>query len=164
MAEQNVKQTINESERKKAEDRIVRILSKDIEGKYTLYHGLTKVKGISWTLSNAICKTLGMDKRKKIGSLTEQEIKKITEFMKHPELPKQVVNRRADPETGNDKHLIGSDLELRHEFDIKKLKKIKSYRGLRHSVGLPTRGQRTRSNFRRNRKKGAGIKKKKKKT
>ena len=49
---------------------------------------------------------------------------------------------------------------LQTEFDIKRLKKIKSYKGYRHMSNLPVRGQRTRSNFRRNRRRGAGIKKK----
>ena len=39
-------------------------------------------------------------------------------------------------------------LKLRKEFDLKRLKKIKSYKGIRHSLGLPVRGQRTRSNAR----------------
>jgi len=56
--------------------------------------------------------------------------------------------------------LLGNDLELSTEFDIKRLRKIKSYRGIRHMAGLPLRGQRTKSNFRKNRRKGAGIKKK----
>ena len=59
--------------------------------------------------------------------------------------------------------MSGSDLELARDFDIKRLKKIKSYRGIRHVAGLPTKGQRTRANFRKNKKKGAGIKKKSKK-
>ncbi len=146
----------------KAEEKIVRILSKDIEGKMRVYAGLTKIKGISWAVSNAICKKLGIDKRRKIGSLTEEEIKKITEFVKKPSIPSFLFNRTRDPETGENKLLIGSDLDLRKEFDIKRLKKIKSYRGLRHSLGLPCRGQRTKSNFRKNRKKGGGIKKKNK--
>jgi len=147
-------------EKEKHEERIVRILSKDIEGKMKVYPGLTKVKGVSWTISNAICILLGIKKTKKIGSLTEEEIKKISDFMKNPPLPKHVLNRREDFETGEDKHLIGSDLELKKEFDIKRLKKIKSYRGFRHMAGLPLRGQKTKSNFRTNRRKGAGIKKK----
>jgi len=142
------------------EDRIVRILFKDIEGNMKIYPGLTKVKGISWSLSNALCKIFKIDKNRKIGSLTTDEITKINEFMKNPKLPKQIVNRRNDFETGENKHLIGSDLELQNEFDIKRLKKIKSYRGYRHMSGLPLRGQRTKSNFRKNRRKGAGIKKK----
>ncbi len=160
MADKN-KET-KEKENKKSEERVVRILSQDIEGGMSIYSGLTKIKGISWTFSNAICKKLGIDKKRKIGSLTEAEIKKISDFIKNPDIPKYLVNRRKDFETGKDTHLIGSDLELKKEFDIKRLKKIKSYKGYRHIAGLPVRGQRTRSNFRKNKAKGAGIRKKKK--
>jgi len=146
----------------KNEERIVRILQKDIGGSMTLYSGLTKIKGISWGMSNAVCKLLKMDKKRKIGSLTDVEIKKITDFVKDPKIPEHLKNRKKDFETGENKHLTGTDLELRTEFDIKRLKKIKSYRGFRHASGLPSRGQRTRSNFRRNKSKGVGIKKKKK--
>jgi len=145
------------------EEKIIRILSKDIEGGMKVYPGLTKIKGVSWSLANAVCKILSIDKTRKIGSLTEEEIKKISEFLKNPELPVNIINRGSDFETGQNKHLIGSDLELQTEFDIKRLKKIKSYRGYRHMSGLPLRGQRTRSNFRKNRSKSVGIKKKGKK-
>ena len=145
---------------KKADERIIRILSEDIEGRMTLYSGLAKIKGISWSFSNAICKKLKMDKRRKIGSLKDEEIKVIINFIKNPDVPEHVLNRRKDFDTGENMHLTGTDLELRKEFDIKRLKKIKSYRGIRHSAGLPLRGQRTRSNFRRNRAKGSGIRKK----
>ncbi len=151
---------MEQTQTQKDSERIVRILSKDIEGKTTIYSGLTKIKGISWGFSNAICVSLGIDKRKKIGSLTPEEIKKIEEFVKNPSIPSYLMNRRADLDTGEDKHLQGTNLELRKDFDIKRLKQIRSYRGLRHNLGLPTRGQRTKSNFRRNRKKGSGIKKK----
>ncbi len=146
----------------KQEDRVVRILSKDIEGKMKLYPGLTKIKGISWALSNAVCNKLKIDKDKTIGTLSEGEIKKVEDFLKNPELPKYLFNRQKDLETGEDNHLTGVNLELRKDFDIKKLKKIKSYRGFRHMSGLPLRGQRTKSNFRKNRSKGSGIKKKSK--
>jgi small subunit ribosomal protein S13 len=140
--------------------KIVRILSKDIEGTVKIYAGLTKVKGISWSFANAVCYKLKIPKTKKIGELSPEEIKKIEVFVKNPELPEHLINRRKDLETGEDKHLQGTDLELRKDFDVKRLKQIKSYRGLRHTVGLPMRGQRTKSNFRRNRRKGSGIKKK----
>jgi len=151
-------------EKQKNEYKIVRISSKDIEGKMQIYPGLTKIKGVSWALSNAICRILKIDKKRKIGSLTKEEIQKISEFLKNPKVSKYLVNRAADFETGENKHLIGSNLELQGEFDIKRLKKIKSYRGYRHMSGLPTRGQRTRGNFRRNKSKGVGIKKKSKVT
>jgi small subunit ribosomal protein S13 len=146
-----------------ASERVVRILSRDIEGGMKIYPGLTKIKGVSWALSNATCKILKIDKNRRIGSLTDEEIVKISEFMKKPKVPKYILNRRKDFETGENKHLTGSDLELQTEFDIKRLKKIKSYRGFRHMAGLPSRGQRTKSNFRKNKRKGAGIKKKNKK-
>ena len=149
-----------EKTNKEYEERIVRILSRDIEGKMKIYPGLTKIKGVSWALANAVCKVLNLDKDRKIGSLTEEEIKKISEFIKDSKLPSHLHNRRSDFETGENKHLTGGDLELRTDFDIKRLKKIKSYRGYRHMSGLPSRGQRTRSNFRKNRNKGVGIKKK----
>ncbi len=156
MTEQELQKQVKE------EDRVIRILARDIEGKMKVYAGLTKIKGVSWSLSNAVCKVLKIDKNKKIGSLTDEEIKKISDFIKNPKVPEYIVNRRVDFTTGEDKHLSGSDLELQKEFDIKRLKKIKSYRGFRHMSGLPMRGQRTRSNFRPNKKK-AGIKKKGKK-
>ena len=148
------------NEKQDYEGKVIRFLSKDTEGKMKIYPGLTKVKGISWSFSNAICKKLKIDKIRKIGSLTKEEINKISEFIKNPQVPTHIINRRNDFETGENKHLIGSYLELQTEFDIKKLKKIKSYRGYRHMSGLPSRGQRTRSNFRKNKSKGVGIKKK----
>lgn len=152
----------NPIERKESrEERVVRILSKDIEGKMKVYVGLTKIKGISWAISNAICNKLEIDKKRKIGSLTNEEIAKITTFMKNPNFPIHIINRRKDFDEGTDGHLIGSDLELKKEFDIKRLKKIKSYRGIRHAAKLPLRGQRTKAHFRSNRKKSGGIKKKK---
>ena len=145
---------------KKYDERIVRILSKDIEGKMSIYSGLTNVKGISWSMSNALCTRLNLDKRRKIGSLTDEEIKKITAFVKDPHIPTFLLNRRKDMETGLDKHVVSSDLELQKEFDIKRLKHIKSFRGIRHAAGLPLRGQRTKGHFRTQRKKSGGIKKK----
>ncbi len=151
------------TDEEKYKERMIRILSEDIEGGMTIYAGLTKIKGISWSLSNAVCKVLKIDKNRKAGSLTDAEVKKISDFIKNPKIPLFILNRRFDFETGKDIHLTGTNLELQKEFDIKRLKKIKSYRGIRHSAGLPVRGQRTRSNFRKNKAKGAGIKKKSKK-
>lgn len=157
------KENKQEQKRERYEERMVRLLSEDIEGKMTVYAGLTKIKGISWAMANAICKLLNINKTKKIGELSPEEIKKISDFVKNPKLPSYLLNRRNDLETGENKHLIGSDLELQKDFDIKRLKKIKSYRGLRHSTNLPTRGQRTKGHFRKNKPKGAGIRKKGKK-
>mgnify|MGYP001559838136 CR=1 FL=1 len=147
-------------EEEKYEEKLIRILSKDIEGGLKTYVGLTKIKGISWSLANAICKSLKLDKNRKIGSLSKEEIEKINGFIKNPKIPAYLLNRKVDYETGENKHLIGSDLELQKEMDIGRLKKIKSYKGYRHAMGLPLRGQRTKSHFRKNKKRGVGIKKK----
>ena len=144
-------------------ERIVRILSKDIEGNTKILAGLTKIKGISWSFANAVCKVLKVDISRKIGSLTPEEIKTISDFVKNPKVPVFILNGRFDLTTGEDHHFVGTDLEQKNEFDIKRLKKMKSYRGIRHVANLPVRGQRTRSNFRANRKRGVGIKNKGKK-
>jgi ribosomal protein S13 len=48
------------------EEKIIRIASKDIAGNKTLYAGLTKIKGVSWAFSNAICNKLQLDKKEKL--------------------------------------------------------------------------------------------------
>jgi len=140
---------------------LVRVLGKDIRGDKQLFAGLTQIKGISWSFSNAMCRVLKLDEKKKIQDLTEEEMKKIEAFVKDPQIPGFLKNRQNDFEDGEDKHLTGADLKLRGEFDVKRLKKIKSYKGVRHSANLPVRGQKTRSNFRKNRKPSVAAGKKK---
>lgn len=171
MTEENIKQdkTQEKSEGVKGKKEsksyasIVRILQTDIPGHKRLLVGLTYINGISWAISNAVCKILKLDPEKKVSELSETDINKITNFLKDPKLPEFLLNRRKDFGTGKDGHLITTDLDMKKEFDIRRLKKIRSYRGLRHAFGHPTRGQRTRSNFRAKGKKKAvvGVKSKK---
>ncbi len=134
--------------------KLVRILSKDIRGDMKLYRGLCQISGVSWAFSNAICKLLKMDKDKLIQDLNESEIRKIEEFIRNPVgVPVYLKNRRKDRDAGADKHIYGTDLNLQVDFDIKRMKKIKSFKGIRHSLGQPVRGQRTKSHFRANKKK-----------
>jgi small subunit ribosomal protein S13 len=138
--------------------KLVRILQKDIRGDKSVYRGICDIRGISWLFANAVCKMTGIPKNKKIQELTQEEIKKIEEFVNEPTgLPKFLFNRRNDRDEGIDKHVSGADLNLQVDFDIKRLKKIKAYKGVRHSLGQPVRGQRTKSNFRKNKKK-SGMK------
>lgn len=152
-------------EYKKPEEKhetLVRILQTDIPGNKNVYVGLTRIKGISFAMSNAICHLLKIDKSKKIVDLNKEEIDSITEAVKNQGIPTFLRNRRKDFDSGQDKHLVITDLDLRKEFDIKRLMKIKSYKGTRHSRGLPVRGQRTRSHFRKHGKhKAVGVKTKK---
>ncbi len=128
---------------------LVRIANTDIPGNKRLYYGLAQIYGISCSFSNAICEVLNLDRNRKIESLKQEEIKGIEEFLKKPTgIPSWMLNRKKDYETGEDIHLTGSNLKLRREFDIRFLKKVKSYRGVRHALGLPVRGQRTKSHFR----------------
>ena len=128
---------------------IVRILQTDIPGNKKTLVGLTYIKGVSWAIANATCKLINLDPDKKISDLDEKEIEKIIKFLSNPVgFPKYLLNRRKDFETGEDFHLIGTSLDMKKEFDIRRLKKIRSYRGLRHATGQPTRGQRTKSHFR----------------
>ena len=64
-------------------------------------------------------------------------------------LPWWMLNRRKDLISGEDKHIMGSDLVLKLRDDINLLRKIRSYRGIRHERGLRVRGQRTKSTGRR---------------
>ena len=142
---------------------LVRIMQTDIPGNKNTLTGLTYIKGVSWSFANAVCKILALNPNKKISELDEQEIEKIIKFLQKPHsLPLFMLNRRKDFETGEDNHLIGTTLDMRKEFDIRRLKKIRSYRGLRHATGQPTRGQRTKSHFRtKGKKRAVGVQKKK---
>jgi len=141
---------------------LIRVLGKDIRGDAKVGSALTKINGISWSVANAICKILELDRKEKIQDVSKERITDIEEFIKNPNVPSFLKNRQNDLETGDDKHISGADLKLRREFDIKRLKKIRSYKGIRHNANLPVRGQRTKGNFRRNRKKSVAAAKKNK--
>lgn len=139
---------------------IIRVLNTDIEGIVPLDKALRKVHGINFSISNAICKILNFDKHKKVGSLTPEEIKLIEDLIKtsNKRIPSWLLNRRKDFDTGEDLHLTTTDLKLKKDFDIKRMKKIKCYKGVRHMQGLPVRGQRTKGHFRKG--KSVGVTKK----
>ena len=141
----------------------LRISNTDIKGNKQIRIALTAIKGVGRVLANAACQVTKINKTKKAGDLSDKEITQLEEFVNNPKkfnIPSWLMNRRNDPETGEDKHLIMSDLRFSKEQDIKKLQKMKTYRGLRHAQGLTVRGQRTQGNFRKNKGK-SGIKVKK---
>ena len=127
---------------------LVRIAYTDIDGRKAVLYGLARIYGVGENFANAVCIVNKLDKNKKIGALDEKEIKAIEATIENPEkIPKWMWNRKKEISTGKDEHMVGPQLKLRHEFDIRRLKKIKSYRGIRHAMGLPVRGQKTRSHF-----------------
>ncbi|MBU5678437.1 MAG: 30S ribosomal protein S13 [Candidatus Aenigmatarchaeota archaeon] len=131
-------------EEEKSEKGIVRIVGFDIDASLSVINGLRRIKGISFMFANATCKKLGINPRMRIGDLSEEKIKEIENFIKNPKgIPSWILNRRKDLTTGKDFHLVGGDLDLKVKEDIEFLKKIRAYRGVRHEMGLPVRGQRT---------------------
>ena len=128
--------------------RIVRVMTTDIDGSLSVERALRKVKGISFMFSKSVCTVIGVDPRRKLGSLNDAEVKMIEAFIKKPQLPRWMLNRRKDPETGEDTHITMAELDLRKRDDINLMRRIRAYKGIRHELGQPVRGQRTRSSFR----------------
>jgi len=140
---------------------LIRIANTDLDGKKAVEYALKDVRGIGVPLAHAICQVAKIDGLSKSGNLSDVEVKKIDEIVKDPAkygIPSWMFNRQHDVETGLDKHLITNDLIFHKENDIKMMKRLKTYKGFRHSTGQPVRGQRTRSNFRANKGKVMGVK------
>lgn len=141
---------------------ILRIANTDIDGNRPILSALRKIKGVSFMFANMVCTLTGIDKKKKTGYLSDEEAKKLDESIRSPQnygAPSWMFNRRNDYETGENKHIVTGDIEFYRGTDIKRLKMIRSYRGIRHAEGQPVRGQSTKSNFRRNKGKVMGVKK-----
>ncbi|MBN2454789.1 30S ribosomal protein S13 [Candidatus Woesearchaeota archaeon] len=138
---------------------IVRVMNTDLDGGKKTISALRKIKGVNYAIANAACTLSGIDMSKKIGELGESDVSKLNATLSDTVklLPSWMLNRRKDTETGDDKHLFASDIDFTKDMDLRIMKRIKSYRGVRHSFGLPVRGQRTKSNFRRNKGKGLGV-------
>ena len=79
---------------------LVRILGYDIPGSKSIYPGLTRIKGVSWTISNAACLKLRYPRETKISELTKADLQKIETFLKNLEIPEFLKNRRLDKDTG----------------------------------------------------------------
>lgn len=133
---------------------IVRVAGTDLDGEKPLKNVLMGIKGISHAMSKAICEAGSFDPNSKLGSLNEEEMARLESIIKEPAkfgIPIWSLNRRREPETGADLHLTGDDLIIARKFDVQKMVDLKTYRGMRHMLGLPVRGQRTRSSFRKGR-------------
>ncbi len=142
----------------------VRIANTDLDGNKSIGLALRKIKGVNFMFSNLICNLAGVDKTAKTGYLNDEPIKKIDDVLNNPlkyNAPSWMLNRRKNYEDGKDNHLFTGNLSFAEENDVKRMKKIRSYRGVRHGKGLPVRGQRTKSNFRKNKGKASlGVVKK----
>ncbi len=127
---------------------IVRVIDKDLDGTKTVAEALSDVKGVGLRLADIIAKKAGISPEMRIGYLSEEKIEEIEKIIGNPAqygIPSWLFNRRKDLETGKDKHLISSDIDLQVKADIEREKSIWSWRGYRHAYGLKVRGQRTRT-------------------
>jgi len=134
----------------KPERKIIRLGETNLDGSKRVDVAIRQVKGVSFVFANAVAKTLGFENRS-LGDLSESELKTLEDALTNPakyDIPSWLFNRRKDPDSGTDTHLLTSNLELTQKMDIDRMKKIKCYRGVRHILDLPVRGQRTRSSFR----------------
>ena len=130
---------------------LVRISRKDVDGNKTIEHALTDIKGVGLSLSRSLALAMGFDLNQKIGYISDEDVLKIEEALEDPQkynIPKWMLNRQRDYATGETTHLIESDLVMTLRDDLNRMRKTRSYKGRRHEVGLPVRGQRTKSTFR----------------
>lgn len=160
----NVKQFKRPEAREQELQYFVRIANTDLNGKKPICVALTKIKGIGNRMAQIICNKVNIEGNRKAGSLTKEETVRIEDILKTLSkcgIPSWVMNRQKDVEEGLDRHIVTSDLIFCTDNDIKNMKKIKSYKGIRHSLGLTVRGQRTKSNSRKNKGKlSLGVQKK----
>ena len=140
---------------------ILRFMGTDIDGSKKVAYGLSKVRGVGPNLALAIVKVAKINPQARMGALSEAELGRVEDAIRDPlkhGIPVRMVNRRKDIETGRDMHLTGPDLALKIKSDIDLMKDIKSWKGVRHTLGLKVRGQRTRTTGRSG--KAVGVKKK----
>ena len=90
--------------------------------------GLTYVHGVGRSTANEVLQKVGVDPNTYVKDLTEEETVKLRDAVEDLE--------------------VEGDLRRERSQNIKRLSEIGSYRGLRHRRGLPTRGQRTKTNAR----------------
>lgn len=107
---------------------MARISGIELNDNWKINYALTRIKGIGWPTSKKILSLLKFDLTKRVKDLSPEDLNKIT--TKLEEFP------------------IEGDLARRVRGNITRLQTIGSYRGSRHSKGLPVRGQRTRTNAR----------------
>lgn len=140
---------------------IVRFIGTDLEGSKKAAYGISKIRGVGANFAHAVVKVAGVNPEARIGTLSDAEMSRIEDAIRDPAkhgIPPRMFNRRKDLETGRDIHLVGPDLLLSIKTDIDFMKDIRTWKGIRHSLGLKVRGQRTRTTGRSG--KAVGVKKK----
>ena len=133
---------------------IIRIRRANLDGAEKATYALTGIKGVGIRLASAIVERAGIDKETRLGFLSDSEVRKTNDVLENPaenNTPSWLFNRQRDRHSGEDLHLMGPDLDLQIKSDIDLMKRMDSWKGLRHSYGLKVRGQKTRTTGRKRR-------------
>jgi len=108
---------------------MARISGVDLPREKRVEIGLTYIFGVGRSMSNRILAATGVNPDIRVKDLSEGDVDKIRDYI--------------------DKHVtVEGDLRRDTAMDIKRLVEIGCYRGIRHRKGLPSRGQRTKTNAR----------------
>ena len=129
---------------------IIRIANSDVSGEERLANALTSIRGIGPRISNAIVQKLKLNPNKLAGKLDDKNVVDIENAIMNLNdyVPDWLLNRQKDYDTGEDIHSVSVELKMTHDEDLNRMKKVKSYKGIRHASGHKVRGQRTYSNGR----------------
>ena len=125
-----------------------RKLRSQVDGNAKIEYGLTQIRGIGMRFAQAIVRVAKISPDLRIGAIPEKDLNRIEEIIIAPianGIPVWMVNRKKDLVTGENLHIIGNRLELSVRRDIDRMKRIRSYKGVRHHQGLKVRGQKTKS-------------------
>ena len=130
---------------------IIRIANSDVSGEERLGFALTSIRGVGPRISNAIIQKLKLNPEELAGNLTDNNVDEIENAVQNINefVPSWLLNRQKDYDTGENIHPVSVDLKMVHDDDLNRMKKVKSYKGIRHASGHKVRGQRTYSNGRR---------------
>ena len=141
---------------------LIRISNTDLPGTLQSRNALARIIGLSHRTASAILRAVNVDEFRLLGYITDAERERIEDAIFDPAaagIPEWMMNRQKDPETGENKMLIGSELIFQHKTDVDRLIRKRSWRGLRHSRNLRVRGQRTKATGRRSGSLGVARKK-----
>jgi len=144
---------------------IVRVASSELKGDLPTKLALTRIRGVGDVMADAIMKVLKLEPSYTFGMLSDEEIERIEKCVLDPlghGIPAHLVNARKNPITGRDAHFVGPDLIIHKKNVLDRMKKVKSYKGVRHALGLKVRGQKTKSTGRKGRSMGVSRSKVKK--
>ena len=125
-----------------------RKLRSQVDGNALVEQGLTQIRGVGRRFAQAVVKISEVNPRARIGAIAEKDLNQIEEILLDPlsyGIPEWMVNRKKDFRTGDNLHVLGNRLDLQVKQDIDRMKRIRSYKGVRHRYGLKVRGQKTKS-------------------